>query len=141
MLSFSKFNSFAGQLVRAAHDFSTHTFKVLLTNSAPSAANTAKSDITELGAGNGYSSGGSATTVSISESSGTATLSGTAVTFTASGGSLGPFQYAVLYNASNNKLVGWWDYGSALTLQNAGDSISFRPNDADPGTLATLSVS
>lgn len=40
------------------------------------------------------------------------------MTFTASGGSIATFRYVVLYNdtATNDELIGWWDYGSAVTL-------------------------
>lgn len=52
-----------------------------------------------------------------STSSGTAKATGTDVVFTATG-SMGPFRYVVLYNDTSaaDSLVGWWDYGSALTL-------------------------
>jgi hypothetical protein len=38
----------------------------------------------------------------------------------ASGGSIGPYQYAVLYNftSATKPLIGWWDYGTAITLTN-----------------------
>jgi len=90
----------------------------MLTNSAPVATNTVKTDITEISAGNGYTAGGDDITNTWSESSGTATLGATDVTFTASGGTIGPFRYAVIYNdtATSDNLVCWFDYGSSITL-------------------------
>ena len=41
------------------------------------------------------------------------------IVITASGGTIGPFQYVVLQNdtPAAGPLIGWWDYGSAVTLQ------------------------
>jgi len=118
MASFNKFNIFTYDALAKKHDFTADTFKVALSNSAPSAANAVLADITQISAGNGYTSGGTATSMSLSTSSGTAKATGTDVVFTASGGSIGPTRYAVLYNdtATGDPLVGWWDYGSSVTL-------------------------
>lgn len=118
MAAFNKFNVFTYDALAGKHDFTTQTFKVALSNTAPSAANSVLADITQIGAGNGYTSGGTAVTMSLSTSSGTAKVTGTDIVFTASGGSIGALRYAVLYNAttSGNPLVGWWDYGSSITL-------------------------
>jgi hypothetical protein len=91
----------------------------MLTNTAPSAANSVKADITEISAGNGYTAGGTAVTITASsQTGGTYKLVGNDVVFAASGGSIGPLRYAVLYNSTPaaGNLIGWWDYGSALTL-------------------------
>lgn len=140
MASFNKFQDFAEQLAKGVHDFSTHTFKVALTNSAPSAANTVLANITQIANGAGYTTGGEEVpNVGVAEASGTATIDGDKVTWTASG-SMGPFQYVVMYNdtAASDNLVGWWDYGSALTLA-SGESFEFKPSNADAdGTILTL---
>jgi len=41
-------------------------------------------------------------------------------TFTASGGSIATFRYAVIYNSTPTSplkpLIGWWDYGTGVTI-------------------------
>ena len=137
MAAFNKFNSFVEDLAEKVHNLGADTLKVALTNTAPVATNTQLSNITQIANGNGYTTGGTAaTTVSSAQSSGTYKLVLADVLFTATG-SVGPFQYAVLYNdtATNDELIGWWDYGSALTLGN-GDTFSV---DFD-GTTGVLTV-
>ena len=119
MASFNKFNSFVEALAEKVHNLGYDTLKVMLTITPPSAANTQKSDITELTPGNGYVAGGQTVTITSSaQSSGSYKLVGNDVTFTASGGSMGPFRYIVLYNdtATNKELIGYWDNGSSVTL-------------------------
>lgn len=121
MAAFNKFNQFVEDIAKGFHDLSSHTLKVALTNSAPVATNTVLANITQLGAGNGYSTGGNtATLVSAVQTSGTFKLVLADVNFTASGGTIGPFQYFVLYNDSQTSpvkpLIGWWDYGSAISI-------------------------
>jgi hypothetical protein len=52
---------------------------------------------------------------------------GTDIVITATGGSVGPFRYVVLYNDTQTSpvdpLMGNWDYGSALTLA-SGESFT-----------------
>jgi hypothetical protein len=119
MASFVKFNSFVEALAEAKHNLGADTLKLMLSNSAPSASNTVKSDITEITPGNGYVAGGTTVTITSSaQSGGTYKLVGNDVTITAAGGSVGPFRYAVLYNdtASGKELIGYWDLGSSITL-------------------------
>jgi hypothetical protein len=118
MAAFVKFNSFVEAMGRKVHNLNADVLKVVLTNSAPSASNTQLSDITQIANGNGYTTGGSvAASNTYVQTSGTAKLVATDVVFTASG-AMGPFRYAVLYNdtATNDELIGSWDYGSAVTL-------------------------
>ena len=122
MASYNKFNVFVYDLGNGTHNLSSHTFKVLLTNTAPVATNSVKADLTEISAGNGYTAGGNSCSVtSWSQSSGTGKLIlADPATWTASGGSVGPFRYAVLYNdtptSPADPLMGYWDYGSSITL-------------------------
>lgn len=138
MASFNKFNIFTYDILAKKHDFTADTFKVALSNTAPGAGNSTLSDITQISGGNGYTTGGTATSMSLSTSSGTAKATGTDVVFTASGGSIGPVRYAVLYNdtAVGDPLVGWWDYGSSITL---GDSETLTVDfDASNGILTIV---
>jgi hypothetical protein len=115
----SKFNCFSQDVGRGVHNLNTAALKIELTNVAPVVTNTVIANITDITAEHGYSAGGSAiAAVAYSQTSGTGKLTGTDLVFTASGGSIGPFRYAVLYNstASNGPLIGWWDYGSSITL-------------------------
>ncbi len=106
------------QALRAQHNFASDTIKAVFTNSAPSSSNTVLADITQISAGGGYSTGGFAVTVALSETSGVAKVTMTDYTFTASGGSVGPFRYVVIYNdtSASDKLVCYFDYGTSVTL-------------------------
>lgn len=119
MPTFSKFNQFHRDILSAVHNFNTDTFKVMLTNEPPLPGDQILADITEITTGSGYSAGGTTTSLSVTIAGGTTKVFGTTVTF-ASSGTIGPFRYAVLYNATQTSplqpLVGWWDYGSAITL-------------------------
>lgn len=141
MATQNKFQDFVEQLEKGVHVFGTHTFKVALTNSAPVATNTILANITQISGTNGYTTGGTATTTAISEASGTSTVTGTAVVFTAAGGSMGPFRYAVLYNDSATSpadaLVSWADYGSSITLADT-ETFTVTFGGASPGTIHTL---
>lgn len=138
--AWNKFQDFSEQLVRGVHDWDAHTFKVALTNTAPVNTNTVLANITEIANGGGYNSGGTATTVSITESGGTTTVTGTEVVFTGSGSGFGPFRYAVLYNdtSASDNLVAWFDYGSSISV-GASETFTVKFNNASPGTMFTLS--
>lgn len=124
MATLVKFNTYPRDCLQGIHDFSSHVFKALLTNSAPSAANAVKADLTEITAHNGYSAGGPAVTMALSLSGGTAKVTATDLSIIASGGTIGPFRYICLYNdtSTGDRLIGYLDYGSALTLAD-GDTV------------------
>jgi len=127
MAAYNKFNNFVDWLSKGTLNLSSDSLKVFLTNTAPVATNSIYSDISanDLSTANGYTNGGAATTPTLSNASGTEKLVGTNVTWTATG-AVGPFRYAVLYDsspASNKALIGWWDYGSSISLAN-GDTFT-----------------
>jgi hypothetical protein len=132
MASFNKFNAFVEDVAEKVHNLGADSLKIMLTNTSPSAADTAfdtsvglklisTSNALDLTTAGGYTAGGAAVTITSSaQSAGTYKLVGNDVVFTATTG-FGPFRYAVLYNntagaASARPVIGWWDYGSAVTL-------------------------
>lgn len=123
MALYNKFQDFVEQLGKGVHQLHAagHTLKVGLTNTLPVNTNTIYANITEISAGNGYTAGGDDAQNDYTETGGTATLTCQDITFTATGGTIGPLQYAVLYNdtpaAPVDPLIAWWDYGSSITLQ------------------------
>lgn len=133
MSSYTKFQPFVEYLAEKAFNLGSDTLKVMLCNTAPVNTNGLKGDLTEISSGFGYTAGGTAATISSSaQTSGTYKLVLADVVFTASGGSIGPFRYAVLYDdtAASDQLIGFWDYGSSITLAD-GESFTF---DADAST-------
>lgn len=121
MASYNKYNIFTENLSKGVHVFGTNSIKVLLSNTTPNASTHAlKSDATEISAGNGYSAGGATATASLSRTGGVTSIIGVDVVFTASGGTVGPFRYAILWDDTPTSpldpLIGWWDYGSSITL-------------------------
>ena len=125
MASYVKYQKGVEALVEGINAGSD-AWKIALSNRAPVVATDATlADAVEISAGNGYTAGGNAaTTTSSSQTSGTYKLVlASPTTWTATGGSMGPFQYAILYDSTTNNLVGYWDYGSALTLS-SGDTFT-----------------
>src|ERR1700749_626759 len=114
MATYNKFNCFVLDVSSAKHDMHTgtaQTYNVYLTNTTPVATNTVYNTPADLSTANGYTAGGTTMgTITGSQSSGTFSFSGgTNPSWTASGGSIGPFEYAVLYNvtSSTKPLIGW----------------------------------
>ncbi len=142
MATYNKFEVFAGDLCNGVHDCNADLIEIYLSNAAPSpSAHVVKTDIAEITIENGYI-GGEDTQQTGVEATGTYTLTGTKVVWTAGGGTIGPFQYVILFNETSatplDPLIAWWDYGSALTLQD-GETFTVKFDNGDPtGTIFTL---
>jgi hypothetical protein len=127
--SFYKFNSFVEHLAEKVHDLGADSLKYYLTNATPdAAADSIKADLAEISTGNGYTGPQTLTISSSAQSSGTYKLTlADPSTITASGGSIAQFRYAVFYNdtptSPADPLIGYWDYGSGITL---GDGETFN---------------
>ena len=124
MATYTKFHDFVRALCEGEHNLATaggHTLKVYLSNTAPTVATDAiKAHLAEISTGFGYVGGGEDTTNTGSGSGGVYTVAMTDVVWTATGGSIGPFQYVVLYNDTPTNpadpLICYWDYASGVTL-------------------------
>lgn len=125
MASFNKFNSFVEALAEKVHNLGSDQLAVALcaAANAPVAGNSQLSNLTQISYTN--LSSRNITTASSAQSSGTYKLTLTDLVLSASGGSVAPFRYVVIYNdtATNDELIGWYDYGSDLTLAN-GESLT-----------------
>lgn len=116
MATYNKFQAWAETMVEGAN-LGSDQFVIALTNSAPVATNSVLADITQISYTN--LSSRNVTTTSSSQTGGTETLVLQDLTMTASG-SVGPFRYVVLFDdtLAGDPLVGWWDYGSSITMAN-----------------------
>ena len=120
MATYNKYNQAIADVFNKKHDFSADIFKYALSNTLPSITDNTLLEVAEISSGNGYSAGGSAVGITSStQTGGTLSVVPTAdVVFTASGGSIGPFQYVVFYNSTpaGGLAVSYFDRGSAVTL-------------------------
>src|ERR1044072_8532667 len=141
MASFNKFNQFVQDLAEKVHNLSSDQCEVYLSNATPdAAADLVKADLAEITNQNGYTAPVDTQNTG-AEASGTYTLTGTKVVITASG-TVGPFPYIVLFNTTPTSpadpLIGWRNYGSAVTLAN-GETFSIKFNNSDTtGTILTI---
>lgn len=141
MAAFVKYNSFVADIANKIHNLGSDSLKVALSNRAPVVAtDNSLATATEIAAGNGYTAGGNAAAlISSAQSGGTYALKlSDPATWTAAGGSIGPFRYAILYNATaaGTNLIGYWDYGSAVTLAVGETFVADLDNSNGVFTLA-----
>lgn len=125
MAAYTKFQPFVEYLTEKVHNLGSDTLTVALTNTAPSAANSVLADITQISYTN--CSARALTISSSAQTSGTYKLVIADLVLTASGGSVGPFRYVVVYNdtptSPADPLICYFDYGSSITLA-AGETLT-----------------
>ncbi|MBV5280267.1 MAG: hypothetical protein J0651_03140 [Actinobacteria bacterium] len=136
MATFNKFNQFTEDLAKGGHNLSTGVLTIALcaTANAPVATNTVLANLTPIAYTN--LSARTITITSCVQTTGTLKLILTDLVLTATG-AVAPFQYVVIYNDTPTSpvdpLIGWYDYGSAVTLAN-GDTFTID-FDAAAGVL------
>jgi hypothetical protein len=116
MATFTKFQPFVEALAEKVHNLGSDQLVVALTNTAPNATDATLSQITEISYTN--CSSRNITTTSSAQTSGTYKLVLADLVLTASGGSVGPFRYVVVYNdtSASDNLIAYYDYGSSITV-------------------------
>lgn len=121
MASFQKFNSFVEAVAEKVHNLGSDQLKIALTNTAPVAANSVYTDLTSPLPTTNLSGATpfNLTTSSSAQTSGTYKLVIADLVLTATG-AVGPFRYIVIYNdtAASDELIGFYDYGTSISLAN-----------------------
>lgn len=141
MAAFNKVNDFVEYAVEGMN-LGSDTLKVTLSNTAPASESTPPTgdgagilaNVTQI-SNIGNISNVTLSSVTSSQTSGTYKLSAADKELAATG-TVGPFQYIYIYNdtVANDPLIGYYDYGSAITLQN-GDKFT-----VDFGTNGILTL-
>jgi len=110
---------------------------IALSNTAPSAT-AFTAGTSDLATGGGYTQGGAnVSTTSSSETGGTYRLIlADPATWTASGANIGPFRYVILVDKTVNLMVGYWDYGSSITLLSANSDTFTADLDGTNGVIS-----
>jgi hypothetical protein len=138
MATYTKFNQFVEDVHHKVHDLTASTGDTLsvalcAAANAPVATNTVLANLTTVSLAN--LSGDANLTISTSaQTSGTFKLTVSDKTLTASGGTIGPLRYVVIYNntptSPADPLIAWYDYGSEITLAD-GESLNIDFDDTN----------
>ena len=133
MASYTKINKFVEALAEKAHNLGSDQLVIALTNTAHTSTWGQLSDLTEVAYTN--LSSRNITTTTSAQTAGTYKLVLADLVLTSTGGTTGPFRYIYIYNdtATNDELIGYYDYGSAITLQD-GDTFTID-FDASNGVI------
>lgn len=134
-VAFSKVNAFVEGVAEKVFNLGSDQLKIALTNTAHTSTWDRLSDLTQISYTN--LSGATPlnlTTSSSSQTAGTYKLVLADLVLTATG-AVGPFRYVYIYDdtATNDQLIGYYDYGSSVTLA-SGDTFTID-FDASGGVL------
>lgn len=118
MPAFIKFNQFIEDVYHGEHNLSVDAIKYALTAEAnpPNTSMTSRLDLTEVSLANASST--TFNTISSNQVGGVYSFILDDLNISAAGGDIGPFRYAVLYNSTNDKLIGYADYGTEILVVN-----------------------
>jgi hypothetical protein len=125
MATFTKLNGFVEHLAEKVHNLGSDQLAVALSNTAPGSEGTPPTgstaacilaNVTQVAYTN--LSTRNITTSTSAQTAGTYKLVLTDLVLTSSGGTTGPFRYVYIYNdtATSDHLIGYYDYGSSITL-------------------------
>src|SRR4051812_45837568 len=125
MASYNKLNGFVEHLAEKVHNLGSDVLKVAMSNTAPGAEGTPPTgattacilaNVTQITYTN--LSSRTLTVSASSQTAGTYTPVVSDLVLTSTGGTTGPFRYIYVYNdtATNDELIGYFDYGSSITL-------------------------
>lgn len=142
MATFNKLNGFVEHLAEKVHNLGADTLTIALSNTAPGSetptaptsttAACVLANVTQVAYTN--LSSRVITTTSSAQTSGTYKLTLTDITLTSTGGSTGAFRYVYIYNdtptSPADPLIGYYDYGSSITLAD-GESLTVNFDDTN----------
>ena len=133
MASFVKINSFVEFLAEKRINLGSDQLTIALTNTAHTSTWDELADLTQISYTN--LSTRNITTSSSTQTTGTYKLVLADLVLTSTGGTTGPFRYVYIYDSTavGGDLICYFDYGSALTLQD-GDTFTID-FDATNGVL------
>lgn len=122
MVAFTKYQDSVEQMLTAIHNLTAagHVVKAAIHSDAPVVATDDElADLTQV-TGTGYTAGGEDTQNGMTESGGTATVTGVDVVWTAGAADWIAARYVSIHNdtSTTDKLLGAWDYGANFTLGN-----------------------